>query len=181
MTSAALLRQIRLLLDLVERAPNTDLPSGISLQEIKDVERRLGLTLPVEMSAFLRLSNGPVVGPGGLFGVHPQNEFLDIESMYDLHPAWRSEGWIPVAGDGCGNYYVALERNAGEWPVVFVEMMEDPDAPAFVVASGILVFLIALLEKDLGAGGWPFDRVSTLESDPEILEYADTLPLPWDS
>lgn len=180
MTASADLERIDALLSQVPGPPGEPLPSGLTEEEVSGFEARVGLTLPPEQAALLRLSNGPCVGPGGLFGVRPALDFLDIERLYEAHPVWRERGWVPVAGDGCGNHYVAVPRG-GQWPVVFIDTMETPERPVFVVASGVWKFVRALLEKELGPTGWPFDEAEVTSSDPFITRFADLFPLPWNA
>ena len=61
-------------------------------------------------------------------------------------------GWLPVAGDGCGNYYVLREDGT----VGFVDTMQDPGKIDRQAASGLLWFMIGLLEHDQEA-----DRASS--------------------
>lgn len=166
------------LLNEVPRAPGKRLPSGLMEETIAGFEERTGLTLPPEHREVLRRSNGPCVGPGGIFGIQPATSFLDIEQLYDSWPEWRERRWVPIAGDGNGNFYVAVPV-LGEWPVVFIETTDDPLQPAFVVASGVLKAIRALLEKELRNGGWPFAEEAVLAADPKLAKFAQAFPLPW--
>jgi hypothetical protein len=166
------------LLSRVPRAPEQPIPSGLKDEAILEFEKRSGLSMPPEQAEFLRLSNGPCVGPGGIFGIRPAMDFLDIENVLGMHPGWRGRGWVPVAGDGCGNVYVAV-HSGKDWPVVFIDTMEDAEQPAFVVASGVLVFIVSLLEKELGKTGWPFNQAEVTRSDPRINVFGDIFRLPW--
>jgi len=62
-------------------------------------------------------------------------------SIRDLCPEWQSLGWLPVAGDGCGNYYVLTEGGT----VGFVEPMSDPGRLERQVSSDLLSFMADLL------------------------------------
>ena len=172
------LRRIGELLLQVPRAPDQPIPSGVSEDVLLEFEERVGFPMPSHQADLLRLSNGPCVGPGGLFGIRPSLDFLDMEQLYESYPSWVERGWVPVAGDGCGNYYVAVPAN-DEWPVVFIDTMENPEEPAFVVASAVLRFVVALLEKELGNDGWPFRQGQVTASDPDITRFADRFTLPW--
>jgi cell wall assembly regulator SMI1 len=178
MTHEADLARIGGLLRKVPQPPEQSLPAGASDGALSEFEKRVGFTLPPQMGDLLRLTNGPCVGPGGVFGVRPALDYLDIEALYESYPAWIERRWVPVAGDGCGNYYVAIPHDGG-WPVVFIDTMEDAEAPAFVVASGVLRFVVALLEKELGGEGWPFNEQKVRSSDPDIARFAGALTLPW--
>ncbi len=178
MTQQSDLQSIKALLHGMPLPPNQPLPAGVTDGALAMAERRLKQTLPRQWKALLRLSNGPCVGPGGLFGIRPALEFLDSEALLESYPHWVASGWIPVAGDGCGNYFVAVPHN-GLWPVVFVEMTVDPTRPAYVVASSILRFVVALLEKEAGATGWPFDERTVMASDPGMPALETAFTLPW--
>jgi cell wall assembly regulator SMI1 len=124
-------------------------------------------------------TNGPCVGPGGIVGVNTARELQNLESIYDLYPNWKAKRWIPVAGDGCGNYYVLVHGEHERTPVVFVDVMENSDEPAFVVASSLWQFLDFLFRKDLGMSRWPFDKTEVTETDAKILET--DFVLPWNA
>jgi hypothetical protein len=79
------------------------------LRELVAGAARLGHPLPAALAAWLSVCNGAAIGPGGVFGQRPDERFLDIVSVRERHPGWRRQGWIPVAGDGCGNYYVLTQ------------------------------------------------------------------------
>lgn len=187
-TPRAEIEAVRELLGKVPHPPEEDLPGGADDAEIEAFTERTGVTLPRALVAWLKLSNGPCVGPGGLFGIRPARESLDIEYRLDLYPQWKERGWIPVAGDGCGNYYVlatAQEFGPG-WPVLFIDTMASPDAPDYIVASDIWRFLVFLLEEELLEEKgiydtpWPFDRTEVTRRDPGIESFTG-VPLPWET
>ncbi len=62
----------------------------------------------------------------------------------DLFPGWAELGWLPVAGDGCGNLYVLAEDGT----VGFVDTMKDPCRLDRQVASDLLSSMIELLAHD---------------------------------
>lgn len=162
--------------------PGEGLPAGVSETEIAECEQRLGMTLPPSLQSWLRACNGPCVGPGGIFGIQPRRKDLDMERILRIHPDWIRRNWIPVAGDGCGNYYLisgADEFGDGE-PVFFVDCMRDPTTPAYAVASTPHRFLKFLIQKELGQIKWPFDRDFLEREDPELLQM-EKLPLPWET
>lgn len=171
---------IRTLLRRIPHPPEEELPAGLSDQECTRFEERTGLVMPPDLRAWLNISNGPCVGPGGLYGVCPPRMHLDIESYYDMYPTWRTRGWIPVAGDGCGNQYVLVtKREYGNGlPIVFVESTSDHEMPAYIVASDIRHFLLFLFLRELGQCGWPFDEAIVTQNDPAIMTFHD-VPLPW--
>lgn len=160
--------------------PGEQLPPGASGPDIDEAEQALGLAFPDALKEWLGLCNGPCAGPGGIFGVKTSKDFLDLQQVSDWFPAWRTKGWIPVAGDGNGNYYV-LAPSGGRWPVCFVDVSTDSDVIAFVVASGLASFLIALLRKEAGLdSGWPFERAAVVAEDPGVEGFRGDLPLPWE-
>jgi hypothetical protein len=101
-----------------------------------------------------------------------------------VYPSWKDKGWIPVAGDGCGNYYVLATRGSGvetaKRPIYFVDTSMDREKPAYVVASDLWHFLRFILRDELGRDYWPFKKYRVLEEDPD-LEEAPGAPKPWDT
>lgn len=173
--------------DLARRAARLNLieptlPPGADDAEIAGLEIRTGLPLPPAFREWLKFTNGPVIGAGGVYGVQTGRSFTDIESFYDWYTEWRGKGWIPIAGDGCGDYYVIAtrEHNSQGRPVFFIDCHLDPLEPAYIVASNVLSFLRFYLRADLGERGWPFDRAKMLAEDPAIAE-ATTADLPWEA
>jgi hypothetical protein len=83
-----------------------------------------------------RLVAGSVRAPG--------DDEPDMAGIRDLYPDWRTLGWLPVAGDGCGNYYVlALDGTVG-----FVDTMSDPGRLERRVSADLLSFMTDLLAAD---------------------------------
>jgi cell wall assembly regulator SMI1 len=173
--------KIKELLARVPRPPEDSIPGGVSDGDLAKLEKRLGFPLPDSVRDWLKVSNGPCVGPGGLFGVRPKRKHLDIESYFKMFPAWKPKGWIPIAGDGCGNYYVIpANQDFGKgFPVVFIDTGESADEPAYIVSSDIEHFLISLLECELGSEGWPFDERVVMRNDPHITRFRG-VSLPWE-
>ena len=163
----------------VPRAPEDKTEHGVDDSAIDAFESRVGMRVPETLRQWLRVISGAAVGPGGLFGIGTQRQSLDIEAYLARYPEWQVQQWLPVAGDGNGNYYV-LEagRMDGRNPVLFVDTHEDPTEPAYIVASELWHFLRFLLRRESGESGWPFDRDKVLDADPEIATFDDR-PLPW--
>jgi hypothetical protein len=160
--------------------PGEKLPGGASRSTIAEAEQRLGVAFPAAFRQWLTLCNGPCVGPGGVFGVETEKDFLDVEHVSGWFPRWRAKGWIPIAGDGSGNYYILIQFE-DKSPVCFVDTSMDSEAIAFVVASDLARFLIALFGKEAGHDtGWPFDREAVVAKDPSIENFRGRLPLPWE-
>jgi len=158
------------------------LPPGASDAEIAGFEIRTGLTIPPAFREWLKFTNGPVIGAGGVYGIRTAHSITNIEPHYDWHPEWREKGWIPIAGDGCGDDYVIAtqECNSQGHPVFFIDNHIDPLEPAYIVASNVLSFLRFYLRADLGERGWPFDRAKVLAEDPAITEPT-TADRPWEA
>jgi hypothetical protein len=163
----------------LEKPPGESIPAGIEQTVLDGVETRLGFILPRSFRTWLMTTNGPCVGPGGIVGVNTARDLQNLESIYDLYPNWKAKRWVPVAGDGCGNYYVLVHGEYDSDPVVFVDVTENADEPAFVVASSLWHFLNFLFRKDLGRSHWPFDKAEVVSTDSKILETQFVLP--WDA
>lgn len=174
-------RRIQDLLEQVEKPPGYELPEGAEAGVVERARAR-GVPLPPAFVEWLALTNGPLVGPGGFYGLEPEKPWLDLEKLLDTHPLavqtrWRERGWVPVAGDGTGNEYVLLPRG-DDGPVGFFEMTRSAEAPAYVVSSNLDRFLIGLLERELGGKWWPFDAERMLAFDAGLAEIDPAL-LPW--
>jgi hypothetical protein len=93
----------------------------------------MGVALPDDLVAWLHVCKGEMIGPGGVFGARPDCESVDMAAVLALYPAWRARGWLPVAGDGCGDYYVLVTTGPLTGFVGFVEAVTDPDRIDHVV------------------------------------------------
>lgn len=173
--------KVKELLGQVPQPPERPIPGGVQDENLRAFEVWLGYSLPEPLREWLRVSNGPFVGPGGAFGIDTGRKSLEIKTYLDANPQWKDRKWIPVAGDGCGNSYVLVA--SGEFgpglPVIFVETSADPDAPSFIAASSLVRLLIFLMESNLSKTRWPFDREAVLQRDPEIGSFHG-LQLPWE-
>lgn len=132
-------------------APEDTLPKGATLQQIDDFEARTSLRLPHQIRDWLLFCNGPCIAEGGVYGICSDRPFLNIETYLNDCPQWLKNGWLPVAGDGCGNYYLAvLDRSdLSSCPVFFVDHEESHDELAYEVAPDFWSFLEWLFKKDL--------------------------------
>jgi hypothetical protein len=163
----------------VPSPPGEPLAEGTSDEEIHRFSVRTGVSIPAELEQWLRFTNGPCIGPGGIYGISPRRRNLDIEQTYRFRPEWRSRNWIPIAGDGCGNEYIlAADKKLGSsFPVFFFDHEQgDPTRIAYFVGSGLWSFLRFLLQHELGERRWPFNAEFVLESDPELSGCSK---LPW--
>lgn len=147
---------------------------------VAELERRLGQALPAALVEWLRVCRGDVIGPGGVFGARPDEPDLDIEHRLTYHPGFLERGWLPIAGDGCGNTYVLIAHGPLTGMVGFVETVTDPDHIDYLVGSDLWHFLRFLLAKEVGERGWPFREDFVLALDPH-LAAAPTQLLPWNT
>jgi hypothetical protein len=99
------------------RAPEEESPRGAGPEELASLPARLGCGIPPILHAWLSVCRGAGIGPGGVFGQRPGTPFTDMAWRRDLFPEWAELGWLPVAGDGCGNCYVLT----GDGTIGFVD------------------------------------------------------------
>ncbi|GAA4609211.1 cell wall assembly regulator SMI1 [Actinoplanes octamycinicus] len=148
--------------------------TGADDSRVAAIAARYDRQLPEEYVRWLRVCDGSYAGPGGIFGVR------DALDVLGFHPDWAGRGWLPVAGDGCGNYYVLdlsrehIDRDA----VYFVDTMAG-EGLTYLVASSFLRFLRFLLEGELGERRWPFRAGHVSAEDPEVLLLRDEELFPW--
>ncbi|MGQ0845249.1 MAG: SMI1/KNR4 family protein [Sporichthyaceae bacterium] len=184
--------------------PGAPVPDGATPEAIAVFETEIGRTLSASMRTWLGCVNGAAAGPGGLFGIRDRRDSSSLRQMFEIFPDWLELGWMPIAGDGCGNFYVELSRGAGAPGgfVAFVECVVDPLEIVYWAASDCLHFVEFLLEDDLRTrpavdsrrpysqaefrarvtaeipGTWPFDPNCVLARDPAMAN-APTDFLPW--
>jgi hypothetical protein len=137
---------------------------------------KTGLAFPPEVRDWLRFTDGPRIGPGGIFGLR------DFEEVYGFKPEFLAKRWLPLGTDGCGDYYVlALDsKDHPLRPVYFIDPYHEGgyDVPTYVVASGFWRFLWFLFRKEVGERGWPFDPAYVLGNDPDLAKVTSAR-LPW--
>lgn len=162
--------------ELIELARQAPTPpgqhlTGASEAEISDLEVQIGRTLSPGFHRWLKTVNGAMLGPGGMFGIRETRDFLSIRKHLAIYPEWLSSGWVPVASDGLGNYWVAVPQGPDGSPdwVAFIDPHEDPASIDRYVASSVLRFIWFLLKSELGETRWPGDRDYDLEHDPSLL------------
>jgi cell wall assembly regulator SMI1 len=162
--------------------------SGATLKDVTDFERRHGLRAPTELKEWLLMCNGAEVNPGGIFPIEPTVMGSSIDRLLRREPNWVRKGWVPIAGDGCGDYYVmsALSKISGQEtsPIFFVDQ-SNYNFLAYVVGSSLWHFLWFLLNSELRLQVkrpvyWPFNKSWVLRKDPAII-YCTDAELPWNT
>ena len=160
------------------RAPGTSFPGGADQAEIIDLQQRLGHPLPTDLTDWLRVCKGDLIGPGGLYGVRYDTDVPDIATAVTWFPRWRERGWLPVAGDGSGDHYVYIANGELAGYIGFVDQA-DVDVIAYIVATNLWTFLWFLLRRDNGEDRrWPFDRNHVTGHDPAMATIPPSLQ-PW--
>ena len=167
------------LLERVSWPPGESRMTGATLPSIREFGRRTQMVIPQDLEEWLQVVNGARIGPGGVLGIQTPDSYCDIETVLAGYPEWRKRGWLPIAGDGCGNFYVVL-ANMHSAPVVFIDTIADYLHPAYIVASGVWIFLWFLLGAELGETEWPFSEEFVTRTDPAIVEFG-VAPLPWEA
>jgi hypothetical protein len=161
--------------------PELSLPNGVSREKIEQFERQHDLSFSDELRDWLTETNAPYVGGQYFMGLDTDT-LRDIEVAFSLVPQWQERGWIPVAGDGSGNYYLEVSR--GDFgpgkPIIFLDHEIDLLTPSHIVASSFKVFAENLIHRELHKVRWPFDKEFVLANDPAILDFKG-IALPWDS
>jgi len=163
------------LAEVVPREPGTLLTRGATDAQIEAFVRLQQVTIPPEVRNWPGFTNGPRIGPGGIFGLK------DFENVYGFMPEFKEQLWLPLGTDGCGDYYVlALDSEDRPLrPVYFIDPYDSGcDTPTYAIASGFWPFLRFLFRRELGERGWPFDAAFVLTSDPELAGVRSA-PLPW--
>lgn len=126
------------------RDPSAPPQRGATAAELRDLESRLGRPLPRSLVAWLLVLNGDTIGEGGVFGARPDAPALDIGRVLDRYrEEWDPPAWLPVASDGCGNYYLLLADEG----VGFVDTMADPAVVSRVVEDSLVSFLLWYLPR----------------------------------
>lgn len=173
-----LFEEIVELIPRLPRDPDQAYPfAGAEEWKLRAFEARTGLQLPPALRRWLKFINGAAIGPGVVYGLGSRRHSYgpaDIGEILDRRPSWIERGWIPVGSDGFGNYYVLATRpeDGPGTPVLFVEPINDPDIPSYVVASDLFRFLRFYFRKDLGEQGWPCDPDKVLPDDPALSAYS---------
>jgi cell wall assembly regulator SMI1 len=186
-------KKIREILAQFERPSDLPQPGPLPDAEIVALEGRLGIRVPDDLREWLKISNGAFAGTVPIYGVHHGDHPLGMEEVLRIFPSWRENKWIPVADDGCGNYYVmATQGEFGKgYPIFFVEAVTDETAPRYIVASDLGHFLVLVMESELAQrdldpvetelepSPW-FNEQEVLHDDPAVLNFHG-VPLPWNA
>lgn len=144
------------------RAPEEESPKGAEPQELDILSVRLGCRIPRILRAWLTVCRGARIGPGGVFGQRPGVPGIDMVRRRNLFPVWAELGWLPVAGDGCGNYYVLTDNGT----IGFVDSMKDPGRIDGQVSGDLLSFMTELLAPDQDASRAGTDQPPSCCDDP---------------
>jgi hypothetical protein len=163
----------------VPMPPGYELPHGATEDELTEFESRTGLSLVAEHKDFLRRINGAMIGPGGVFGVRNASDVLSIEEYLKIFPEWRERGWVPIASDGVGNYWVVTDGPDGSagW-VAFVDVHLDAHSVGYYAASSFNRFLNFLIRSELGEYEWPPRQEYAMQWDPRLVELPSSVR-PW--
>jgi hypothetical protein len=168
--------EVRRLATLVPREPGTDLPPGASDARIEEFSITRRVPIPPEVREWLRFTDGPCIGPGGVYGLR------DFAHTYGFLSEFQDRGWLPLGTDGCGGYYVlALDSDDTPLrPVYFIAPYQAGgySVPTYAVASEFWRFLWFLFRSELGEQRWPFDAEFVLAHDPALKDVSSAL-LPW--
>ena len=169
---------------------STDAKSSITIEsatqnDFNEFESKFQIKLPDELKEWLMLCNGAPLQPGDVYGINSPNSSLNISNFYKIFTEWPLLKWIPLASDGCGDYYVldTQLRINNMSPIYFIDQ-EDYDSPAYIVASNTWSFFYFLFLDEIndnkgGNNFWPFEKCKVIERDPAILKFKN-IPLPWD-
>lgn len=157
-------------------------------EELENFERFHDFVLPSEVKSWLRQCNGASINPGGFYSLFGKDDDdVSIDWHLNEFPDWKRRGWIPIAGDGCGDVYILDSSifipSTGTHPVFFLDQA-DYDMPNYVVASGLWKFLFFILENEIRRqqgldAYWPFEKVKVVVKDPQIVECPG-IPMPWE-
>ena len=125
-------------LDKLSR-PDIDLPVGASIKDIFAFESRFNLQLPKPLLEFLQVINGAYVGGQSFLGINSTTN-NEIGRVLELIPLWAEKNWIPIASDGCGNYFVMISLSEHAHPICFVDHERGYDTIDYVVSSCLEIF-----------------------------------------
>jgi hypothetical protein len=172
----------------------TEKPRRVVPEGILALEGRLAGMLPPELMEWL-----PRAGSAAPDDAGSVESFNTFEMMMDFFrtsllerispPAivegvrkwmedWLERRWLPIAGDGCGDYILLVEHSPGRRIVVFWDQSNGYDEYDYVYASNLWHFLAGALKEP--HEDWPFKREATLAFDPGMGELKG-VRFGWDS
>lgn len=140
-------------------------------------ENKHHFSLPPSLVSWLHFSNGSILG-GGIFGINNGVESLQMEDHLQNNPAMKTGNCLPVAGDGCGNYFVInLDSTCNLYEAVFFwDSTSEIQNPLYIVASDFNHLLFFLIEQEKGVESWPFQQEYVLLHDSALAKFEDYLP-----
>lgn len=110
-------------------------PPPATESEIQSFCESIGVDFTTDIKEWLKISNGPA----GFFDINWAQKGCRIEEVWLDYPDWKRNGWVPIARDGFGNFYLKSVDRLRESPVCFVEALQS-DKMAYAVASNALQF-----------------------------------------
>ena len=149
---------------------------GASPEDIKAASLATGLQFPLPLQLWLSKVNGLEIMGAQFYGANK------IAETVNQIPVYRNLSLLPVAGDGCGNHYLAaLDRNPADPPIVFVEGIAGRDVVSHIAASTLYAFIQFAVEYSLSPDDslWPGDKDYVLEKDPGISSFGYSMP--WEA
>jgi len=167
--------------DLLDAAPkklDLHVPTHGTQKDLDLVRTVIGSEELYELEIWIMICRGPVLLRSPLVGFgweNSKNEPFHYRDILDGYPEWATLKWVPIANDGCGNYYVfpLTESFQGLRPVFSVYVSEDTTKLAEVVASNLLIFVKRLIAAELYEEEEdPFTREAIIQHDPAVLEIA---------
>ena len=144
--SSTLVRDVARFLELSE-------PNGATDRDIDAVALFFGVDYLGILEVWLAGCRGPflVSQPIVGFGATKRpGDFFHYRDILESHPDWVDFGWVPIASDGCGNFYIyPLKTGDEHYRPIFLVYAESPTEPSQVVASNLLRFILRLLRSEL--------------------------------
>lgn len=175
----ALIRTVLGMISTLERQEHRVRPPAVNFEAIVSFQNRFRTTLPDSVIAYLSKTDGAQFGE--LRGPYEIEKRSSKESCIDdvltLYDGFISRMWIPVASDGCANYYVLVGEMQEDRPVCFVDTLSSIENLQYVVASGYWHFLRFFYGQLCGETFWPSDQRRVQELDPDIARVDVASPI----
>lgn len=149
---------------------------GNSPDIIKSASEQVGLVFPPDIQEWFSYTSGPEVRGMDFYSL----DYI-VQKVQFFHE-YKEALFLPIAGDSCGNDYVAaLKGNPKNPPIVFVEGILGRNKPQYIASSSFYVFVKHALERSLAYEDslWPFDKAFVLQNDPLITSFGYRLP--WEN